>query len=248
MRCCQSAHPLRMYSPCHAARGPCLVLFLLQSPVAGRGLSRWMNDGCPEVFKMLWEHRRGPEGFAEEVSATWGRWGGSRGRGWERNWREVPEATVSLAFGDWKHSRVAGAESKEGGALSSDDWLSLLLLLLFLYLYWSIIALRWCVSFCVQQSESAICIHISPYPLPLEPPSHPPYPTPLGGHKAPSRSPCAMQLLPTSHPFYIWWCIYVHATLSLRPSLPFPPCVLKSLLYICVFIPVLPLGSSVPFF
>ena len=30
----------------------------------------------------------------------------------------------------------------------------------------------------VQQSESAICIHISPYPLPLKPPSHPPYPTP----------------------------------------------------------------------
>ena len=38
----------------------------------------------------------------------------------------------------------------------------------------------------VQQSESAICIHISPYPLSLETPSHPPYPTPLGDHKAPS--------------------------------------------------------------
>ena len=36
----------------------------------------------------------------------------------------------------------------------------------------------------VQQSESGICIHISPHPLPLKPPSHPPYPTPLGGHKA----------------------------------------------------------------
>ena len=56
----------------------------------------------------------------------------------------------------------------------------------------------------VQQSESAISIHISPYPLPPEPPSHPPYPTPLGGHKAPTWSPCAMQQLPTSHPFYIW--------------------------------------------
>ena len=32
----------------------------------------------------------------------------------------------------------------------------------------------------VQQSESAICIHISPYHVPLEPPSHPPYPIPLG--------------------------------------------------------------------
>ena len=28
----------------------------------------------------------------------------------------------------------------------------------------------------VQQSESAICIHISPYPLPLASPSHPPIP------------------------------------------------------------------------
>ena len=54
------------------------------------------------------------------------------------------------------------------------------------------------------------------------PPFHPPYPTPLGGHKAPSFSPCAMWLLPTSYLFYIWKCIYVHATLSLRPSLPFP--------------------------
>ena len=36
----------------------------------------------------------------------------------------------------------------------------------------------------VQQSESAICIHISPYPLPLVSPSHPPYPIPLGHHKA----------------------------------------------------------------
>ena len=38
----------------------------------------------------------------------------------------------------------------------------------------------------VQQSESATCVHISPCPLPLEPPSHPPYPIPLGRHKAPS--------------------------------------------------------------
>ena len=36
----------------------------------------------------------------------------------------------------------------------------------------------------VQHSESAICIHISPYPLPLEPLPHPPYPIPLGRHKA----------------------------------------------------------------
>ena len=41
----------------------------------------------------------------------------------------------------------------------------------------------------VKQSKSAIHIHMSPYLFPLAPPSHPPYPTPLGGHKAPSWSP-----------------------------------------------------------
>ena len=38
----------------------------------------------------------------------------------------------------------------------------------------------------VQQSESAVCIRISPYPLLLESPSNPPYPIPLGRHKATS--------------------------------------------------------------
>ena len=46
-------------------------------------------------------------------------------------------------------------------------------------------------------------IHITPYFLPLASPSHPPYPTPLDSHKAPSWSPCAMQLFPTSYLFYI---------------------------------------------
>ena len=72
-----------------------------------------------------------------------------------------------------------------------------------------------------QQNESAICIHMSPYPLPLEPPSHPPKPTPLGHHRAPSRSPCAMLLLLASQLFYILYCIYVDATLTL-PQLCLP--------------------------
>ena len=54
----------------------------------------------------------------------------------------------------------------------------------------------------VNQLHTYICSHISS--LLHLPPSHPPYPTPLGGHKPPSWSPCAMQLPPTSHPFYIW--------------------------------------------
>ena len=75
-----------------------------------------------------------------------------------------------------------------------------------------------------QQSESAICIHMSPYPLPLEPPSHPPYPTPLGHRKALSQSPCTMLLLPTSQLFYIRYCIYVSATLTLPQLHPPTPC------------------------
>ena len=70
----------------------------------------------------------------------------------------------------------------------------LLLRLVFKHFYWSIIALQWCVSFCFITSESAIHIHISPYLPPLASPSHPPYPTALGGHKAQSWSPCAMRL------------------------------------------------------
>ena len=73
----------------------------------------------------------------------------------------------------------------------------------FKHLYWSIIALQWCVSFCFITKwisyTYTICSHFSS--LLHLPPSHPPHPTPLGGHKAPSWSPCAMQLLPTS---YLW--------------------------------------------
>ena len=86
----------------------------------------------------------------------------------------------------------------------------------FNHLYWSIIALQWCVSFCfitkwISYTYTYIpisppsCISLPPT-LPISPlhlpPSYPPYPTPPGGHKAPSRSPCAMRLLPTRCPFF----------------------------------------------
>ena len=46
--------------------------------------------------------------------------------------------------------------------------------------------------------------------------------------------------------FVVYICPCYSLTSSQLP-LP-PPCVLKSILYVCVFIPVLPLGSSEPFF
>ena len=105
-----------------------------------------------------------------------------------------------------------------------------------------------CQLLLYNKSESAICIHISLYLLPLASPSHPPYPTPLGGHKALSLSPCAMRQFPTSYLFYIWQyiCPY-HSLTSPQLTLP-PPCVLKSILYVCIFIPLLPLASSESFF
>ena len=76
----------------------------------------------------------------------------------------------------------------------------------------------------VSQSESATHIHISPYLLPLASPSHTPYPTPLGGHKAPSSSPCAMWLLPTS--YFTFDSVYISISLShFVPAYPSPsPC------------------------
>ena len=58
--------------------------------------------------------------------------------------------------------------------------------------YWSFITLQCCVSFTVQQNESAIRII---YPFPFGFPSH------SGHHSAVSRVPCAIQyvLIGTQH-------------------------------------------------
>ena len=56
-----------------------------------------------------------------------------------------------------------------------------------------------------------MCSHISS--LLHLPPSHPPHPTPLGGHKAQSWSLCAMRLLPTS--YFTFGSVYMSMPLSL---------------------------------
>ena len=70
--------------------------------------------------------------------------------------------------------------------------------------------------------------------LSLCPSSHP---TPLGHHRAPIWAPCVIQQFLTSSLVYTWQCINVDATCSTLPTLSFPHCVHKSVLYLCVSIP-----------
>ena len=88
------------------------------------------------------------------------------------------------------------------------------------------------------------------YALPREPPS--PFPC------HPSRSSQSSRLgsgaytelcyTAASHELSVLHMIvYVNATLPIRPTLSFPRCV-KSILYVCVSIPSLQIGSSVLFF
>ena len=99
-----------------------------------------------------------------------------------------------------------------------------------------------------KQSESAVRMHITPYPFPLVSPSHPPYPTALWSKSTELISLCyaaASHQLSVLHlVVYICPC---HSLTSSQLTLP-PPHVLKSVLYVCIFIPVLPLGSSDLFF
>ena len=49
--------------------------------------------------------------------------------------------------------------------------------------------------------------------------------------------------------YFTFGSVYMSLPLShFVPAYPSPPRVLKSIFYVCVFIPVLPLGSSEPFF
>ena len=70
-----------------------------------------------------------------------------------------------------------------------------------------------------------MCIHISPYRLPLVSPSHPPYPTPLGGHKARADLPVLCSCFPLAI-YFTFGSVYMSMLLShLVPAYPSPsPC------------------------
>ena len=100
----------------------------------------------------------------------------------------------------------------------------------------------------IHQHELAIGVHMS---LPLEPPSHLwPFPTPLDCCGSLVWGPWVIQRIPIGCLFYIQYCTGVHAALFIHLNLSFlsPALVHKSVLYICISIAALQIGSSVPSF
>ena len=117
----------------------------------------------------------------------------------------------------------------------------------FQHLYWSIISLRWCVSFCFITKCIVIHIHISPYLFPLVSPSLP------SSLSHPSRWSQSTELISLCYAAASHQLSVLHLVVYICPchsltlshlTLP-PPHILKSILQqVCIFIPVFPLGSS----
>ena len=115
--------------------------------------------------------------------------------------------------------------------------------LLSFFFNWRLIALQYCFGFCYTLAWISYG-YIYIYPLPLEPPA--PHPTLLGCLRPRVWVPWVTQQIPTGCLFYVWYWKRFHATLSICPILfSLPSHVCKSVLYVCVSIFALQIGSSV---
>jgi len=101
-----------------------------------------------------------------------------------------------------------------------------------------------CVGFCHTTTWISHKYAYIPSLLSLPPNSHP---SPPGHRRAPGWAPWVIQQLPSCL-FYTLGNMYMSMLLSVCPTLSFPLYVQKPVLYIYVFIPVLQIGLSVPFF
>ena len=108
----------------------------------------------------------------------------------------------------------------DNSAVNTNDTLILFIYLLIIgvQLLYNIV-----LVYTVQQSESTICIHISPLFLDFL--------LNLGHHRALSRVPCAIQQVLISYLFYTQYqqCVYVNPNLSIHPTRPPSPLVFISL-------------------
>ena len=93
----------------------------------------------------------------------------------------------------------------------------------------------------IQQCESVIAL-CNPSFMSL-PPAIPPFLSSRSSLNT-GLSSRVIQGLCASYPFYIWWCIYVNAALSVHPTPSFPHCVHRSAPYLRIFVPALQLFSS----
>ena len=132
-------------------------------------------------------------------------------RGWD-GWMASPTqwTWVWVDFGSWWWTGGSWGHKES----DTTEWLN-----------WTemIVALHCCVSFSCTAKWISLYQGIYAY-IPsvlslLLPPSHP-----LGHHRALSWAPCAIQQLPTSYPFYIWYCIYVNSSLPVHPTFSFTRC------------------------
>ena len=117
----------------------------------------------------------------------------------------------------------------------------------FLFLNWSIVALQFCIGFCFTTKWIIYIYTYIPSFLGLPPP--PPHLTHLGHLRAPRWAPWDIQQFPTSYLFFTWECILSILTSQFTPASPSPkPVSTCPFSYVCIYIPVLQIGSSVPFF
>ena len=111
-----------------------------------------------------------------------------------------------------------------------------------------VIALQCCISFCcttmrISYIRVCACIYTSLYPLPPTVPI-----SPLSHHSALSWAPCSSRSFPLAGCFTHGGVFTsLPCSQSIPPS-PSPSGVHKSVLCVCVSVPALPIGLSVPFF